>query len=180
MNRLSHVFIRTRGSALMEVTIKHLDHVKFAIQTRSHTILCDQPAENGGDDAGMTPPELMLASLGSCALLCRAVSEGPQSRGDRRGGFCHRRQVDASSPARQLQDQCHMPALPNRRPERGHHPDVVAEIEEAWEVQTSGPAQSVAFTATITSISHAISASFLPQSRSPQRPSKKIVRRIWL
>jgi uncharacterized OsmC-like protein len=53
----------------MEVTIKHLDHVKFAIQTRSHTILCDQPAENGGDDAGMTPPELMLASLGSCAAF---------------------------------------------------------------------------------------------------------------
>jgi hypothetical protein len=50
----------------------------------------------------------------------------------------------------------------------------------AWEVQTSGPEQSAAPTATITSTSHAISASFLPQSRSPQRPSKKIVRRIWL
>jgi uncharacterized OsmC-like protein len=56
----------------MEVKIKHLDHVKFAIQTRSHTILCDQPAENGGDDAGMTPPELMLASLGSCAAFYAA------------------------------------------------------------------------------------------------------------
>jgi uncharacterized OsmC-like protein len=56
----------------MEVTIKHLDHVKFVIQTRSHTILCDQPAENGGDDAGMTPPELMLASLGSCAAFYAA------------------------------------------------------------------------------------------------------------
>ena len=70
MNRLSHVFIRTRGRAL--VTIKHLDHVNFAIQTRSHTILCDQPAENGGDDAGMTPPESMLASLGSCAAFYAA------------------------------------------------------------------------------------------------------------
>ena len=56
----------------MEVTIKHLDHVKFAIQTQSHTILCDQPAENGGDDAGMTPPESMLASLGSCAAFYTA------------------------------------------------------------------------------------------------------------
>lgn len=53
----------------MKVTIQHLDHVKFAIQSRSHTILCDQPAENGGDDTGMTPPELMLASLGSCAAF---------------------------------------------------------------------------------------------------------------
>ena len=53
----------------MEVKITHLDRVKFAIQSRSHTILCDQPAENGGGDSGMTPPELLLASLGSCAAF---------------------------------------------------------------------------------------------------------------
>lgn len=53
----------------MEVKIKHLDHVKFSIQARSNTILCDQPAENGGEDSGITPPELMLASLGSCAAF---------------------------------------------------------------------------------------------------------------
>jgi uncharacterized OsmC-like protein len=53
----------------MEVKITHLDQVKFAIQTRSHSIVCDQPAENGGEDSGMTPPELLLASLGSCAAF---------------------------------------------------------------------------------------------------------------
>jgi len=53
----------------MEVKISHLDHVKFSIQARSHTIICDQPAENGGADDGMTPPELLLASLGSCAAF---------------------------------------------------------------------------------------------------------------
>jgi uncharacterized OsmC-like protein len=53
----------------MEVKITHLDRVKFAIQSRSHTILCDQPLENGGEDSGMTPPELLLASLGSCAAF---------------------------------------------------------------------------------------------------------------
>ncbi len=53
----------------MEVKITHVDHVKFAIQSRSHTIVCDQPAENGGEDSGMTPPELLLASLGSCAAF---------------------------------------------------------------------------------------------------------------
>jgi len=53
----------------MQVTIKHLERVKFSIQARSHTILCDQPIESDGDDAGMTPPELMLASLGSCAAF---------------------------------------------------------------------------------------------------------------
>jgi uncharacterized OsmC-like protein len=54
---------------MMEVQITHLDQVKFSIQSRSHTILCDQPAENGGEDSGMTPPELLLASLGSCAAF---------------------------------------------------------------------------------------------------------------
>lgn len=53
----------------MEVKIHHLDQVKFSIQARSHSIICDQPTDNGGEDAGMTPPELMLASLGSCAAF---------------------------------------------------------------------------------------------------------------
>ncbi len=53
----------------MEVTVKHLARARFSIQSRTHTILCDQPAENGGEDLGMTPPELLLASLGSCAAF---------------------------------------------------------------------------------------------------------------
>lgn len=53
----------------MEVTVKHLDQVKFSIQARSHEIVCDQPSENGGQDRGMTPPEFLLASLGSCAAF---------------------------------------------------------------------------------------------------------------
>ena len=53
----------------MEVRITHLDKVKFAIHSRSHSIVCDQPAENGGEDSGMTPPELLLVSLGSCAAF---------------------------------------------------------------------------------------------------------------
>lgn len=53
----------------MEVKVSHLGQVRFNIQSRSHSILCDQPVENGGEDAAMTPPELMLASLGSCAAF---------------------------------------------------------------------------------------------------------------
>ena len=53
----------------MEVKVSHLGNVRFSIQSRSHTILCDQPADNGGEDSAMTPPELMLASLGSCAAF---------------------------------------------------------------------------------------------------------------
>ena len=53
----------------MEIKVTHLDRVRFNIAARGHNILCDQPADNNWDDAGMTPPELMLASLGSCAAF---------------------------------------------------------------------------------------------------------------
>jgi uncharacterized OsmC-like protein len=51
----------------MEVTVEHLGSVQFEIRARQHTIVSDQPEASGGFDEGMTPPELMLASLGSCA-----------------------------------------------------------------------------------------------------------------
>lgn len=53
----------------MEVTVEHLGAVQFEIKARQHSIACDQPPENGGHDEGMTPPELLLASLGSCAAF---------------------------------------------------------------------------------------------------------------
>jgi putative redox protein len=56
----------------MEVKVSQLEGVRFDIQARSHTIACDQPADNGGADSGMTPPELLLASLGSCAAFYAA------------------------------------------------------------------------------------------------------------
>jgi len=39
---------------------------RFTVACRSHTITIDQPIEHAGDDAGMTPPELMAGSLASC------------------------------------------------------------------------------------------------------------------
>ena len=56
----------------MEVTIEHLGAVQFEIKARGHAIVTDQPWENGGFDEGMTPPELLLASLGSCAAFYAA------------------------------------------------------------------------------------------------------------
>jgi uncharacterized OsmC-like protein len=54
------------------VTIKQLSGVRFSIETRAHTVVCDQPLDNGGTDQGMTPPELMLGALGSCAAFYAA------------------------------------------------------------------------------------------------------------
>jgi uncharacterized OsmC-like protein len=50
----------------MEIIVQHLGAVQFEIKARQHTVISDQPAENNGYDEGMTPPELLLASLGSC------------------------------------------------------------------------------------------------------------------
>ena len=51
----------------MEVLIQHRGDVKFEASTRGHRVICDQPSGNGGSDSGMTPPEYMLVSLGTCA-----------------------------------------------------------------------------------------------------------------
>src|SRR5215831_7727373 len=51
----------------METSVDYLGGLQFEVTTRGHHILSDQPVENGGADTGMTPPELLLASLGACA-----------------------------------------------------------------------------------------------------------------
>jgi uncharacterized OsmC-like protein len=51
----------------MEVTVGHVAGLQFECAARGHRILSDQPRELGGDDKGMTPPELLLAALGACA-----------------------------------------------------------------------------------------------------------------
>src|SRR5271169_301986 len=53
----------------MEVLVEHLGAVQFEIKARQHTLICDQPLDSNGYDEGMTPPELLLASLGSCAAF---------------------------------------------------------------------------------------------------------------
>jgi len=51
----------------METTVRFLDGVKFEVEARGHKVVCDQPRDNQGEDSGMTPPEFLLASLGTCA-----------------------------------------------------------------------------------------------------------------
>jgi len=51
----------------METTVRYLDGVRFEAESRGLTVICDQPTENGGQNTGMTPPEFLLASLGTCA-----------------------------------------------------------------------------------------------------------------
>jgi uncharacterized OsmC-like protein len=51
----------------MEVTIQHLGEVKVEASARGHRVTCDQPPDNGGSDTGVTPPEYLLVSVGTCA-----------------------------------------------------------------------------------------------------------------
>jgi uncharacterized OsmC-like protein len=51
----------------MEVEVLHLGEVRFEAIARGHRVICDQPATIGGSDSGMTPPEFLLVSLGTCA-----------------------------------------------------------------------------------------------------------------
>jgi putative redox protein len=46
--------------------ISWIKGVQLAVDVRSHRILTDQPLEDGGTDEGMTPVEMLVASLGSC------------------------------------------------------------------------------------------------------------------
>jgi uncharacterized OsmC-like protein len=58
--------------SIMEVAVEHIAGMRFSARTRSHSLITDQPFENGGSDAGMTPSELLLASFGACAGICAA------------------------------------------------------------------------------------------------------------
>jgi len=52
---------------MFEITADYTQGVAFRAKTRGHEIVSDQPLEGGGDDQGLTPPELLLASLATCA-----------------------------------------------------------------------------------------------------------------
>lgn len=51
----------------MELTVNYLGNFQFEAEARGHTVICDQPIEDHGDDEGMTPTELMLVSLAACS-----------------------------------------------------------------------------------------------------------------
>jgi putative redox protein len=55
----------TQGAAL-EISLQHSGGARFTAEARHHRTVLDQPAEDGATDQGMTPAELLLASLGGC------------------------------------------------------------------------------------------------------------------
>jgi uncharacterized OsmC-like protein len=50
----------------MGMTIAFRGGTKFEISTERHSVIADQPVEDGGTDAGMSPVELFVAALAGC------------------------------------------------------------------------------------------------------------------
>jgi len=52
-----------------QVEVSYLGGESYAVATRGHMQLTDQPANAGGADTAMTPTELLIASLSSCVAF---------------------------------------------------------------------------------------------------------------
>lgn len=56
----------------MDVKVTYKNGLQYEAEARGHKVICDQPLDAGGADAGMTPPEFLLASLGTCVMYYAA------------------------------------------------------------------------------------------------------------
>lgn len=50
----------------MKLTVAFRGRTRFDIVGQEHTVVTDQPTEDGGNDTGMSPVELFVGSLASC------------------------------------------------------------------------------------------------------------------
>lgn len=59
----------TEAGPAGRITVGHAGGDAYAISTRGHAVLVDQPEADGGKDAAATPTELLVASLSSCVAF---------------------------------------------------------------------------------------------------------------
>ena len=50
----------------MKLSVSHHGGTRYDIVSGSHRIVTDQPVEDGGQDAGVSPVELFVGSVASC------------------------------------------------------------------------------------------------------------------
>jgi uncharacterized OsmC-like protein len=48
------------------MTLSWMGGVQFRVEVRNHHLVVDQPVEEDGQDQGVTPVEMFVASLGTC------------------------------------------------------------------------------------------------------------------
>ena len=51
---------------MAEIDVTFKGGMRFEARARQHTLVIDLPADKGGADAAMSPPEAFAASLGTC------------------------------------------------------------------------------------------------------------------
>jgi len=51
------------------IVVKLEEGYRTAINIRTHTIITDEPEQDGGTNAGPTPMELMVGTLGACIAI---------------------------------------------------------------------------------------------------------------
>ncbi len=54
---------------MAEVIVHSLGNLRQEIDAGAHTFYADEPADAGGDDAGPTPYDLLLAAVGACTSM---------------------------------------------------------------------------------------------------------------
>ena len=53
----------------MKATATRTGTYKHIVQVRQHRLTADEPQDEGGDDSGPSPQELLAASLASCTAI---------------------------------------------------------------------------------------------------------------
>lgn len=61
------------------IVVTHDGNARFTVQVRGHRVTVDQPIEEGGNDDGPMPVELLGSALGACAA--RYVQQFLEARG---------------------------------------------------------------------------------------------------
>jgi len=54
---------------MAEVIVHSLGNLRQQIDAGAHTFYADEPADSGGDNAGPTPYDLLLAAVGACTSM---------------------------------------------------------------------------------------------------------------
>lgn len=56
---------------MTSITVQTMPGKRYAVQidARSHSLTGDEPLDNGGDDLGPSPHEMLLTALGSCTAI---------------------------------------------------------------------------------------------------------------
>lgn len=54
-------------------TADHKENLQVQVKARDFSLVIDEPEENGGDNKGMNPVELLLGSIGACQTITAMI-----------------------------------------------------------------------------------------------------------